>query len=287
MSNHNQKPFDPTHPDPGAPKHLLDHTLGEVWGKATRTLEDRRFLEGPRTRTDEFLRACRIFVEFIRGFRKLHFVGPCVTVFGSARFDESTWAYATAREVSRQLADVGFTIMTGGGPGIMEAANRGARDAKGRSVGCNIQLPHEQHPNPYLDRFVEFRYFFVRKVMLVKYSYAFVVMPGGFGTLDEVFECITLIQTGKISNFPIVMMGQEYWKPLREFMTERLLERGAISPSDLDLFTFTDSPEEAVDVIRKAAGDNAELLRSLGPTRSRLLLESRLPEPKSTSPTHA
>ncbi len=243
------------------------------WGKSTRSAEERRFLEGPRTRSGEFLRAVRIFREFIHGFRKLHFVGPCVTVFGSARFGEGTWAYDTARAVSSRISKLGFTIMTGGGPGVMEAANRGARDAGGRSVGCNIELPMEQQPNPYLDRFVEFRYFFVRKVMLVKYSYAFVVLPGGFGTLDELFEAATLIQTDKIRDFPVVLMGKDYWSPLMEFITGRLLARGAIGAGDERIITLTDSVDEAARVIKDDASRNMELLRHMGPMRSRLLFE--------------
>ena len=161
-----------------------------------KTLEERFFLSGPGKRVSELVRAGRIFTEFLRGFRRLHFVGPCVTVFGSARFPEDHVYYRLAREVGAQLAHAGFTVMTGGGPGVMEAANRGAQEAGGRSIGCNIELPCEQEPNPYLDEWVEFDHFFVRKVMLVKYSYAFVVMPGGFGTMDEIFETLTLVQTG-------------------------------------------------------------------------------------------
>lgn len=263
----------------------LSHDLGEIWGKTSRSGEERRFLEGPRTRRAEFARAFRIFLECIKGFRSLHFVGPCVTVFGSARFKEGTWSYDTAREVSRRVSRLGFTIMTGGGPGVMEAANRGARDAGGRSVGCNIELPMEQKPNPYLDQFVEFRYFFVRKVMLVKYSYAFIVMPGGFGTMDELSEAATLIQTGKISNFPVVLMGKDYWGPLVEFVRTRMLASGAISEEDLKLFVLTDSPEEATEIIRSKALENAQLAATMGPKRWRVLLESaptrptRKPEP--------
>jgi uncharacterized protein (TIGR00730 family) len=223
------------------------------WGKATRNIEEGLFLEGPRTRRLELFRAFRIFAEFIRGFRKLHFVGPCVTVFGSARFKDDHPSYILAREMGARLAKLGFTIMTGGGPGIMEAANRGAKDAGGYSVGCNIVLPMEQHPNPYLDKFVEFNYFFVRKVMLVKYSYAFVVMPGGYGTLDEVFETAVLIQTGKIRDFPIVLMGSEYWKPLLEFIKGTLVPGGTISPEDVDLLPVTDNCDEAIDLIATAA----------------------------------
>ena len=180
--------------------------------------EERFFLEGPRSRGSELKSLLTIVAEFIRGFRALHFVGPCVTVFGSARFKEDHPYYALARTVGQRLAQLGFTVMTGGGPGIMEAANRGAKEAGGRSVGCNIVLPEEQKPNPYLDRWVTFRHFFVRKVMLVKYSYAFVVMPGGIGTLDEFFETLTLIQTKKIESFPVILFVKDYWRPLVEFL---------------------------------------------------------------------
>ncbi len=248
---------------------------GGRWGKATRNVEEGEFLEGPRTRRFEFFRVVRIALEFIRGFRALHFVGPCVTVFGSARFKEDHRYYHLAREVSGRVSKLGFTIMTGGGPGIMEAANRGAREAGGPSIGCNIELPMEQEPNPWVDKFVEFRYFFVRKVMLVKYSYAFIVMPGGFGTLDEVFETITLIQTGKIKDFPIILMGVDYWSPMIEFIRDRMLTEKTISPDDLNLLVLTDSPEEAVDRIADA------MQRQFGfswskvkrPGRSALLME--------------
>jgi hypothetical protein len=173
-----------------------------------------------------------------------------VTVFGSARFDEQNRWYKLAREVAAELARSGFTIMTGGGPGIMEAANRGARDAKGLSVGCNITLPHEQQPNPYLDRFVEFRYFFVRKVMLVKYSYAFVVLPGGFGTMDELFEAATLIQTKKIEDFPLVLMGVDYWRPMLDFLKQSMVAQGTIDAADLDRWLVTDDPAAAIAHVR-------------------------------------
>jgi hypothetical protein len=238
-----KKPTPPTPP----------HENARRWGKATRNVEEGEFLEGPRARRFELFRVVRIALEFIKGFRALHFVGPCVTVFGSARFKEDHPYYRLARDVSARISTLGFTILTGGGPGVMEAANRGARDAGGPSIGCNIELPMEQQPNPYLDKFVEFRYFFVRKVMLVKYSYAFVVLPGGFGTLDEVFETITLIQTGKIKDFPVILMGTDYWKPLIDFARNRMLAERTIGPEDLDLLICTDSPEEVVDRIADVA----------------------------------
>jgi uncharacterized protein (TIGR00730 family) len=238
---------------PGDPR---DHAKLEPTPGLDPTTSDgaeRRFLSGPQPRRHELRQAVKIFAECIRGFRVLHFVGPCVTVFGSARFDDGHPYYALTREVGRRLAQAGFTVMTGGGPGLMEAANRGAKDANGRSVGCNIRLPVEQAPNPYLDRWLLFRYFFVRKLMLVKYSYAFVAVPGGFGTLDELFETVVLIQTGKIANYPVVLLGKGYWEPLREMIRGRLVDSGAIGPSDPDLLHFTDSPEEAVAFIKERA----------------------------------
>jgi uncharacterized protein (TIGR00730 family) len=220
------------------------------WGKVSADPDDRRFLAGPQPRLRELVWALRIFAELIRGFRALHFVGPCVTVFGSARFPEQHTYYEMARRVGAQLARDGFTVMTGGGPGIMEAANRGAKEAGGRSIGCNIELPQEQKPNTYLDRWVTFRHFFVRKVMLVKYSYAFIAMPGGFGTLDEVTEAATLVQTHKIAGFPIVLMGVEFWKPLLDFMRGTLVKDGTIDPGDVDEFFVTDSPEDAAAHVR-------------------------------------
>src|SRR5437660_446463 len=169
------------------------------------------------------MRVLRISWEFIKGFRALHFVGPCVTVFGSARFSDDHPVYDLARRTGALLARAGFTVMTGGGPGVMEAANRGAKDVGGRSIGCNIRLPQEQKPNPYLDKWITFRYFFVRKVMLVKYSYAFIALPGGFGTLDEIFETATLIQTAKIRDFPMVLMGRDFWQPLLDFLLNKLV----------------------------------------------------------------
>jgi uncharacterized protein (TIGR00730 family) len=210
---------------------------------------ERYFLEGPHSRGSEVLFSIRVFREFIRGFRSLHFVGPCVTVFGSARFTEDQPYYAFAREIGQNLAKAGFTVMTGGGPGIMEAANRGAKEANGMSVGCNIRLPQEQKPNPYLDRWVTLDHFFVRKVLLFKYSYAFVIMPGGLGTTDELFEALNLIQTGKISHFPIVIVGKEYWRDVAELM-KKMVDAGTASAKDLELLYFTDSVDETMDVIR-------------------------------------
>ena len=232
-----------------------------AWGKIAAGIEERRFLAGPRTRREEFGRAMRIFAETIRGFRQLHFAGPCVTVFGSARFAEDHRYYQLGREMGRRIAGLGLTTMTGGGPGIMEAANRGARDAGGRSIGCNIRLPMEQEPNPYVDKFVEFRYFFVRKVMLVKYSHAFIVLPGGFGTLDETFEIATLVQTGKVESFPIVLMGTDYWRPLREFIAGPMVGARTISASDVDLLTFTDDPDEAEAIMRRCIEAQPGIMR--------------------------
>jgi len=223
------------------------------WGKSSASPEEELFLEGPRSRGFELGRAFRIFWELIYGFRSLHFVGPCITVFGSARFLPGHRYYELTRELGARIARARFTVMTGGGPGLMEAANRGAKEAHGVSVGCNIVLPQEQKPNPYLDKFVEFRYFFVRKVMLVKYSYGFVATPGGFGTMDELFEVLTLIQTGKIKNFPVVLLGVEYWSPLVAFVRESLLGNGAISAPDLETVLLTDSPAEAVGHIQRCA----------------------------------
>ncbi|HUF47484.1 MAG TPA: TIGR00730 family Rossman fold protein, partial [Vicinamibacterales bacterium] len=207
--------------------------------------DDRYLLEGPHSRTREAIMLLRTVRDFLRGFRSLHFIGPCVTIFGSARFDADHRYYALTREVGRRVSAMGFTVMTGGGPGLMEAANRGARDHGGLSVGCNIRLPLEQGPNPYLDRWITCHYFFVRKVLLFKYSYAFVVMPGGLGTLDELTEALTLIQTGKIQSFPVVLVGTQYWKPFLDLLGEMIDEK-AISASDLDLLKVTDDLGEAM-----------------------------------------
>jgi uncharacterized protein (TIGR00730 family) len=200
---------------------------------------DRVALEGPHSRLRELWLVLRAVRDFIGGFRVLHFVGPCVTVFGSARWGEGHPYYAVGRELGNRLATMGFTVMTGGGPGLMEAANRGAQEAGGRSVGCNIKLPAEQHPNAYLDRSVTCEHFFVRKVLLFKYSYAFVALPGGLGTMDELFEALTLIQTRKIDHFPVVLVGRTYWQPLVDLLTQ-MVEAHTIDAEDLKLLLVTD-----------------------------------------------
>ncbi len=210
----------------------------------TDKLIDLWFLSGPRSRWREFISVVNIAREFIRGFRKLHFVGPCVTFFGSARFKEDHPYYEAGRELAGRVGRVGFTIMTGGGPGIMEAANRGARDVGATSVGCNIILPHEQQANPYLDVSLTFERFFVRKVLLLKYSVAFVVMPGGAGTLDELFETITLIQTGKVTGFPILLYGRDYWKPMLE-QIDTMVAEGTLGKEELRFVLVADSVDEA------------------------------------------
>ena len=196
----------------------------------------------------DFDHGVAVFNEFVNGCRNLFDIGTAVTVFGSARFDKNRRYYKLARQLGRELAEAGYTVATGGGPGIMEAANRGAQEGGGLSVGCNIVLPHEQAPNRYLDRCIEFDHFFVRKVMLVKYSSAFVFMPGGFGTLDEMFETITLIQTGKMERFPLVAMGQDYWDELLDFVQKRMLREKTIKPGEVTVFG-TDSPAAAVSHI--------------------------------------
>jgi len=208
------------------------------------------FLAGRRGHAENVESAVRIFLEFLRGFEFLQLEQRHVTVFGSARFAEDHEYYALARTLGSALVEAGFGVITGGGPGIMEAANRGAREAGGSSIGINIHLPHEQHPNPYVDRFIEFEHFFVRKVMLVKYSCAFVVLPGGFGTLDEVFETLTLMQTEKIDSFPVVALGTSFWQPLIDFFSARLVAEKTIAPGDMNRLLCTDSIDEAIGHIR-------------------------------------
>ena len=228
------------------------------------TKSEIKFLEGPQNRWKEFKFTVSVLFEFIKGFRALHFVGPCVTIFGSARFKDGHPFYEKTEELAGKIAQLGFTIMTGGGPGIMEAANKGAKDVGGRSVGCNIVLPHEQHQNPYLDKWVNIKFFFVRKALLIKYSYAFVVMPGGFGTLDEYFEALTLIQTKMIQEFPIVIFDTAFHKQLVEHI-DLMKENGTISPADTNLFLFTDSVDDAVTYIQK----NSIIKFKLRPERPR------------------
>ena len=235
---------------------------------------DRALLEGPQTRRRDLSLVLRALRDFISGFRALSFVGPCVTVFGSARFNEGHPYYDLGREVGSALSHLGFTVMTGGGPGLMEAANRGAKEAGGRSVSCNIRLGAEETPNPYLDRSVTVRYFFVRKVLLFKYSYGFVALPGGFGTMDELFEALTLVQTKKIENFPIVLMGTEYWQRLFH-LVQNMVSEGAISPGEIENWLATDDVDEAMDHLRKHAIEGFKLR---GPRPSRFLREPRLPE---------
>ena len=204
-------------------------------------------------KTSDSWQIFKVMAEFVDGFEKMSRIGPCVTIFGSARVDETNRVYKSAQEIAAKLAEKGYGIITGGGPGVMEAGNRGAHDVEGTSVGLNIELPHEQNENIYIDRdkLMEFDYFFVRKVMFVKYSQAFVVMPGGFGTLDELFEAITLIQTKKIEKFPIVLFDRSYWDGLIDWIKSRLLESGYISKEDLDLFHVCDDTEEVVQHIDK------------------------------------
>ena len=210
-------------------------------------------LQGPNRRRRESFQAVKVFREMIGGFRTLHFVGPCVTVFGSARTPEESPYYRLGMEVGGALAGAGFTVMTGGGPGAMEAANRGAKEAGGRTVGCTIRIEGEEVANAYLDTCKEFNYFFVRKVMLVKYSYGFIALPGGFGTLDELFETATLVQTRKIADFPIVLMGADFWKPMLGFMEDTLVAQGMIDPEDFSDITVTDDATQAAALIRDAA----------------------------------
>lgn len=223
--------------------------------------EERLFLESVQHPRQEKRRVARIAREFMRGIRALDRIEPAVTVFGSARFSPRHPWYRLAVEMGRRLAESGYTVVTGGGPGIMAAANRGATLAGGCSIGLNIRLPHEQKPNPYVDRFIEFRYFFVRKVMLVKYSKAFVVMPGGFGTLDELFEVATLIQTHKLQKFPVVLMGERFWRRLRTFVKDALIGEGAVSRSELDFTLITDSPDAAMAFIERARNGAAPTRR--------------------------
>jgi uncharacterized protein (TIGR00730 family) len=225
---------------------------GRMAGDPTMT-EDRKLLEQverPAFLNTDPWRALRILAEFVEGFDALAGLGPAITVFGSARVAAGSPTYELAREIGRLLALEGYAVITGGGPGVMEAANRGCQEGGGMSVGCNIELPHEQDINPYVDLGVEFRYFFARKTMFVKYADGFVILPGGFGTMDELFESVTLIQTGKIRHFPVVLVGSEYYGGLIDWMRSRLQAEGMISPGDVDLISVTDDPAEVVRIIK-------------------------------------
>jgi hypothetical protein len=240
---------------------MMGRNLGKKMpGDATMT-EDRKLLE--RSAPPAFLdtdpwRALRILSEFVEGFDAMADVGPAITVFGSARVHEGSPAYDQAREIGRLLAKAGYAVITGGGPGVMEAANRGCQEGGGLSVGCNIELPHEQDINPYVDLGVEFRYFFARKVMFVKYADGFVIMPGGFGTMDELFEALTLIQTGKIRHFPVVLVGSKFFGGLVDFIRATLLDQGMIAATDVDLVSITDDPAEAVRMVIEGSRRHAE-----------------------------
>ncbi|MCH7227423.1 TIGR00730 family Rossman fold protein [Haloferula sp. A504] len=265
----------PTHPQP-----TEEHDINEAAIREELAFElehaERSMLSGPKSRVRELATLARVSWDFVRAFRALHFAGPAVTIFGSARTKEGTTYYELARAMGSEVAKLGFTVITGGGPGIMEAGNRGAREAGGKSIGVNIELPFEQHLNPYVDRSVDMHYFFTRKVILVKYSYAFVVMPGGAGTLDEMFETITLIQTGKIRNFPIVLMGKDYWQPLMDFVY-RMAEAGTISPEDPDLIFFTDDVDEAAAHLKRHAVRQFGLRKRHLPRPRSILGESEMP----------
>ncbi len=228
--------------------------------------EERAFLDGPRNRFKELLFTFKVQYHFIRAFRRLHFIGPCVTVFGSARFDEKNIHYKQAVKVGKALSELGFAVMTGGGPGIMEAANKGAYLNKGYSIGCNIILPLEQEPNPYLHKWINIPYFFVRKFLLLKYSYAFVVMPGGIGTLDELFEAMTLIQTKMIHHFPVVLFGKEYHKELYDHI-KMMSENESISQEDMNLLFLTDSVEEMTEHLKEYAIKKFGLIKKPMETR--------------------
>ena len=214
---------------------------------------EKAFLAGRRSREADLESAVRIFLEFLRAFESFEFEQPCVTVFGSARFTEGHRYYESARAVGSALARSGYAVMTGGGGGVMEAANRGAREAGGLSIGCNIALPREQKPNQYLDRFIRLDHFFVRKVMLVKYSSAFVVMPGGFGTLDEAFEIATLMQTNKLEHFPLIAVGQQFWEPMISFARDTMIREGTLSPEDARFIHLAETAEDVVRLIHENA----------------------------------
>lgn len=261
-------------PEPGKDVQITEEEIRrqELFELET---DDRTLLSGPSSRLRDFMTVFRVGRELIRAFRELHFAGPCVTIFGSARTQPGTEYYELARKMGAACAKMGFTVMTGGGPGIMQAGNQGAYEIGGRSIGINIELPFEQELNPYVQKAITMRYFFTRKVVLVKYSYAFIVMPGGAGTLDEMFETMTLIQTGKLKGFPIVLMGKDYWQPLMDFVY-RMADEGMISPDDPELIFFTDDVEEAVSHLQRHAVRHFGLRRKRTPHPIKILGERPL-----------
>ena len=228
------------------------------WGKCSCDKSEALLLEPKSSLLKDCFRVGRVLWEIVKGFKTMRKYGPCVTVFGSARIKEDNDYYLETVALGKELANAGFSVLTGGGPGLMEAANKGAKEAFGTSIGCNIRLPMEQKPNPFLDDFLEFNYFFTRKLILAKYSYAFIATPGGYGTLDEMFEVMTLIQTGKMENFPIVLLGKKYWSPLISFIEDTLVKQGTVSICDLNLILITDSAVDAVNYIRNVFGSKLE-----------------------------
>ena len=267
-----------TTPSPGS--DMADPPITEQDIEALKMFElelpDRTLLSGPSSRIKDLATLFRVCVDMLRAFRVLHFVGPCVTIFGSARVAPGSRYYEMARRMGQESSRLGFTVMTGGGPGIMQAGNQGAYEAGGRSVGVNIELPFEQRLNPYVHRSLTMRHFFTRKVVLVKYSYAFIVMPGGAGTMDEMFETMTLIQTGKLKGFPIILMGKDYWKPLMDFVYN-MADEGMISAEDPELIFFTDDVAAAVAHLQRHAVRQFGLRRKPMPKPMRILGEKPLP----------
>jgi len=255
----------------------LDDAIRDV--AVSRTTEDEQLLNFPSPSRAEFThtdtwRVMRILGEFIEGFDRLASLDKAVAVFGSARVTPEDPHYGLAEETARRLAQAGFAIITGAGPGIMEAANKGAREAGGRSIGCNIELPFEQRPNPYVDTLIDFRYFFARKTMFVKYASAFLIFPGGFGTLDELFEALVLIQTGKLYHFPVILFGKRYWGGLFEWLRARVLQEGKIRKDDLDLMLLTDDPAQATELVIRAC----EMQTRTAARRAKLAVAEATPE---------
>jgi len=256
---------------------VLDDAIRDV--AVSRTTEDEQLLNFPSPSRAEFThtdtwRVMRILGEFIEGFDRLASLDKAVAVFGSARVTPEDPHYGLAEEMARRLAQAGFAIITGAGPGIMEAANKGAREAGGRSIGCNIELPFEQRPNPYVDTLIDFRYFFARKTMFVKYASAFLIFPGGFGTLDELFEALVLIQTGKLYHFPVILFGKRYWGGLFEWLRARVLQEGKIRKDDLDLMLLTDDPAQATELVIRAC----EMQTRTAARRAKLAVAEATPE---------